>query len=183
MIAGDKNLLRATLAQGVLQIQITLVELYNNNINALATGVTMIASFAYTGLAEAYFPHNDHPYNENLMYFYYFFVIVSLSVGVFCICQSTIVTMFGPSLALNGETHEAVINAVGHMQEQQSFVFWIAAVSTVCLMIAMCFLGWARLDPGIAAMDTVLYAGAIYLMVQEGIKVFEMFKLDETREF
>jgi hypothetical protein len=182
MIAGDKNLLRATLTQGVLQIQITLVELYNNNINALATGTTLMASFAYTGLAEAYYPHNEHSFNEGLMYFYYFFDILSLAMGVFCICQATIVTMFGPSLALNGQTPEAVTNAVVHMQDQQSFIFWIAAISTVSLMIAMCMLGWARLDHGIAGMDTVLYLGALYLMVQEGQKVYEMFKLDEARE-
>lgn len=52
MIAADKNRLKATLTQGVMQIQNKLIVLYTSNLNAIAGQTALIAGFAYTGYIE-----------------------------------------------------------------------------------------------------------------------------------
>jgi hypothetical protein len=48
MIAADKNLLRATLTRGMLALQLKLIDLYVNNLNALSISGVLISGFAYT---------------------------------------------------------------------------------------------------------------------------------------
>ena len=180
MIAADKNLLQATLTQGVLQIQTSLIDLYTKNLNSIGTLAALVAGFAYTGVAEA--DYSDTYPGDVLVYFYYFFDIVCLSMGVFCISQATIVTMYGPSLALNGDTSEAVTAAVGHMCDQQTFTFKIGAVSVTSLLISACLLTWARRDPGVGAMCMIIYLLVYALMVSEGKKAYDLFKIEDEDE-
>jgi len=53
MLVGDKNLLKATLAKGVLEIQLALIQLYTDNLNSIGTQANLLAGFALTGLWEA----------------------------------------------------------------------------------------------------------------------------------
>lgn len=175
MIAGDKNMLQASLTQGVLKIQTRLVTLYTNNLRALGIGGTRMSGFAAMA-SGAKIHHNLYPYNENMMYVYYFFDLLAFTMAVFCVCQATIVRVFGPTLALSGETPEAVMNAIRNMESEQTFVFKIAATAIISVMIAFCILGWMQLDHGIAAMDTVIYVGGIIMLVKRGRQTYNMFK-------
>jgi hypothetical protein len=177
MIAADKNLLKATLTQGVLSIQSQLIDLYTANLNNIGTLGALIAGFAYTGIAEAYYPPGNLA--SIVEYFYYFFNIVALSGGVFCVSQATIVSMLGPYLALNGSTEEAVTTAVGHMRDQQTMVFKIGAVCIFSLQTAVCLLTWARRSRGIGAMCTFLYLAVLYVTIKRGLLAFSLFKLDD----
>lgn len=177
MIAADKNHLQASLTQGVLQIQSSLIDLYTSNLNSIGTLGALVAGFAYTGIAEAVYP--DTSAEGGIIFFYYFFDIACLTFGVFCISQATIVTMYGPSLALNGETADAVTTAVSHMCDQQTFTFKIGAVSVTSLLLAACLLTWDRREAGVAAMCTVVYIAVYAFMVREGLKAYELFKIED----
>jgi hypothetical protein len=175
MIAGDKNMLQASLTQGVLKIQTRLVTLYTKNLRALGIGGTRMSAFAAMA-SGAKIPHNLYVYNESMMYFYYFFDLLAFCMGVFCVCHATIVRVFGPTMALTGDSPETVMTAIRNMQAEQTFVFKIAATAIMSVMTAFCILGWMRLDHGIAAMDTVIYVGGMILLVKRGRQTYEMFK-------
>jgi hypothetical protein len=70
------------------------------------------------------------------------------------------------------------MNAIRNMQQEQTFVFKIAATAILSVMTAFCILGWMRLDHGIAAMDTVIYVGGMIMLVKRGRQTYEMFKWD-----
>ena len=177
MIAADKNKLQATLTQGVLQIQTSLIDLYTKNLNSIGTLGALVAGFAYTGVAEA--DYGQTTTSDGIVYFYYFFDVLCLSMGVFCISQATIVAMFGPSLALNGDTAEAVTTAVGHMCDQQTFTFKIGAVSVTSLLISACLLTWARRETGVGAMCMIIYCLFYAAMLIEGKKAYMLFNVDD----
>lgn len=177
MIAADKNLLQASLTQGVLQIQTSLIDLYTKNLNSIGTLAALVAGFAYTGIAEADYTITYE--GDPLIYFYFLFDALCLTMGVFCISQATIVTMYGPSLALNGESADAVTTAVGHMCEQQAFTFMIGAISVTSLIISACVLTWARREAGVGAMCMAIYIVIYVFMLHEGKKAYELFKTEE----
>ena len=50
MIAANKRLLKATLTEGVLGIQINLIQLYQANLSAVATQAALIAGFSFSAI-------------------------------------------------------------------------------------------------------------------------------------
>jgi hypothetical protein len=147
MIVGDRNMMKAALTRGVLQIQLNLIELYTSNLNSIATQAALISSFEFTGIAETVYPTNQTsnvPLQNVLAYFYYSFITFGIVCGLFAVSQATIVTIYGPGTALSGETPEAMTTAVSNMRKQQDFVFKLCGVSVTCLFISCICMEWAR---------------------------------------
>ena len=48
MIAANKRLLKATLTEGVLQIQSNLIALYTDNLSAMGVQASLIAGYSTT---------------------------------------------------------------------------------------------------------------------------------------
>lgn len=174
MIVADRNMLKASLAKGVLQIQLTLIQLYTSNLNAIGTQAALIAGFAFTGIAETPYP-NDNFDDEVIEYFYYFFITLTLVSGLFAVSQATIVTLYGPAMALSGETPEAVTSSVSSMRGQQDFVFKVGGVAITSLFLSAICLSWARRPRGVATVNTLVYLTVYYLMVSEGRKAYMLF--------
>ncbi|CAE7552949.1 unnamed protein product [Symbiodinium microadriaticum] len=174
MIVADRNMLKASLAKGVLEIQLTLIQLYTSNLNAIGTQAALVAGFAFTGIAETIYPQGEFV-DGILEYFYYFFITTTLVSGLFAVSQSTIVTLYGPAMALSGETPEAVTTSVSNMRRQQDFVFKVGAVAVTSLFLSAIFLSWARRPKGVATLNTLVYLGVYYLMVTEGRKAYMLF--------
>lgn len=174
MIVADRNMLKASLAKGVLEIQLTLIQLYTSNLNAIGTQAALIAGFAFTGIAETPYP-NDNFDDAVIEYFYYFFITLTLVSGLFAVSQATIVTLYGPAMALSGETPEAVTSSVSNMRGQQDFVFKVGGVAITSLFLSAICLSWARRPRGVATVNTLVYLGVYYLMLSEGRKAFLLF--------
>jgi hypothetical protein len=165
MLEADKNLLSATLTVGILEIQQNLVQLYLNNLNAVATQTALFCAFSFTGLFETIIPH-DYTYQYALAFFYYFFQTVAVTVGLFAIAQATIVTIGGPAMALKGETPEAVTHVVKIMKNQQNFVVMLFSITLGCIFGMMLFWMWIKRPIGIATINTVI------LLVMYGLIVY-----------
>lgn len=147
MIVGDRNMMKASLTRGVLQIQLNLIELYTSNLNSIATQAALISGFEFTGIAETVYPDNQTSgvyLQEKLAYFYYGFITFGIVCGLFAVSQATIVTIYGPGTALSGDTPEAMTNAVSNMRKQQDFIFRLCGISVTCLFIACVCMEWAR---------------------------------------
>ena len=55
MIAANKRLLKATLTEGVLQIQSNLISLYTDNLSAMGVQASLIAGYTSLRLHITYF--------------------------------------------------------------------------------------------------------------------------------
>lgn len=167
--------------QGVLGIQTNLINLYSNNLSAIATQAALIGGFSFTAVilsADA-----TSPTNMVLSYFYYVSFTVCLVCALFVLSQATIVVMFGPTMALKGSTDEAVKFAAAQMMSQQFVILRGATISITSLFIGACVLSWANYPNGIAAITTVVYLVAYYFMLKEGYKAFCTFVPNEDNEF
>jgi hypothetical protein len=143
MIVGDRNMLKATIARGILEIQLNLVAFYTNNLAAFGDQAALIAGFAYTAVFEAVYPTNFQ-YQYYIAFPYYFFGTICLISSLFIVSQSTIVTMYGPAMALSGETPESVTSSVTNMRNQQTLIFKIGVVTVFTLFANGICYAWAR---------------------------------------
>eukprot|EP01035_Chromulina_nebulosa_P021236 gene21236-27515_t len=113
MIAANKNLIKATLTQGVLGIHLNLIQLYQYNLSALATQAALIAGFSSSSLG------NINSFTGTtyltLAYFYYIFYTICFVSALAVLSQSTVVVTFGPSFALKGTTSDSVKIAAIHI--------------------------------------------------------------------
>lgn len=181
MIAANKRFLKANLTQGVLGIQTNLINLYSNNLSAVATQAALIAGFSFAAVASVF---DDRGLLEmTLGYFYYLCFTICLVAALFVLSQATIVVMFGPTMALKGSTDEAVKVAAGHMMNQQLKIFKLAAVSITALFLGSCILSWANYPPGIATITTFVYILGYYWLIKEGYQAYFTFVPNEDGAF
>lgn len=156
-------------SQGVLGIQTNLINLYSNNLSAVATQAALIGGFSFTAVILQADPNSTA--NLALSYFYYVSFTICLVAALFVLSQATIVVMFGPTMALKGSTDEAVKFAAAMMMSQQFIILKASIISITALFIGACVLSWANYPLGIAAITTVVYMVAYYIMIKEGYKV------------
>ncbi len=181
MIAANKRFLKANLTQGVLGIQTNLINLYSNNLSAVATQAALIGGFSFSAVSAL--SNTDSVKQLALSYFYYVCFTVCLVAALFVLSQATIVVMFGPTMALKGSTDEAVKIAAGHMMTQQFLIFQVASVSITSLFLGACILSWANYPIGIATITTVIYLVGYYYVIVMGFKAYNTFVSGEHGAF
>lgn len=178
MIAANKRFLKANLTQGVLGIQTNLINLYSANLSAVATQAALIAGFSFTAVIIV--PNYTDLQSTVLSYFYYSCFTICLVSALFVLTQSTITTMFGPTMALKGSTDDAVKFAATQMMNQQILVLKVATVAISALFLGACLLSWSNYPPGIATICTVFYIVTYYFLIVEGFRAYRIFiPLDE----
>ena len=172
MIAANKRLIKANLSQGVVGIQGNLISLYASNLNSVSVSSALIAGFSFTAVTS-----EDINGKASLVLGYFFYSLYTLSfiTALWALAQSTICTMFGPSLALKGESEDSVKIASDHMREQQGFVFTIGIVSIVSLFMGSMIHTWAIYPVGIATITTIGYLVGMYIIMTFGSKAYYIF--------
>jgi hypothetical protein len=125
-----------------------------------------------TGIGSAFFPQVGRL--ENVLEFFYFgFMTMSFGTALFCLFQATIVTTYGPAMALSGDSGTSVKYAAGHMKLQQDFVFNIGFVCISSFFVGAICLSWARRPTGQAILNTLIYLGSFALLVVKGFQVYK----------
>jgi hypothetical protein len=180
MLVADRNALKANLAKGTLQNQLSLVMLYKNNFNALATVGILISAFSYTGVNEVPYPHASLK-DIYISYPFYFFNTISLMCWLFVSSQSTIATMYGPAMALRGSTAKAVAKAVSSMLAIQENVLAVGGVGIIATIISTNLLAFARVPYPIAIMMTFISTIISIIMISTVSNTYYLFRSKEIR--
>lgn len=175
MIAANKRLIKANLSQGVVGIQSNLIGLYQSNLNAVGVSAALIAGFSFSAVTNGSLSAFSSTANEALGYFYYSLFTISFVTSLWTLAQSTVSTMFGPSLALKGESEDSVQIASDYMRDQQTFVFSIGCVAITSLFMGACVLSWAIYPVGIAVITTFGYVIGYYCLAFYGIQAYNTF--------
>ena len=176
MINANKRLLKATLTQGVLQIQTNLIQLYSDNLSAIGTQAALIAGFAFSATTASYASDGSDG-GDCLSYLYFFFYTICFVCALMVLSQATIVTMFGPSKALKGDSTDAVQMSGDEMRKQQYLVLVGGFFSITALFIGSCIQAWNSL-PGLLALTcTFVYLGGYLVLVYAGQGAYEAFRL------
>lgn len=128
MLHGDKSYLKATLTRGLLELQNRLIELYTGNLQAIGTQAALIGAFAFAGIGEISMPKSGYTW-IGLSYFYDFFIHMTLCLSIFAVTQSTVVTIFGPAVALKGADTDVVLYIAQVIRDQRKNVLFIGAAT------------------------------------------------------
>lgn len=154
--------------------------------SALATQAALVAGLAFTALTTSLdFGSGDEDnddivrdYNnerKNISYVFYIFFTITLVSSLFVLSQSTVVVMFGPTMAIKGNSDEAVKVASSHMRNQQMLILRACGICLTSLFLAGIIMSWAMYNIITAIINTFIYIFSFYLLANEGLKAFRLF--------
>eukprot|EP00039_Didymoeca_costata_P017137 m.315110 g.315110 ORF g.315110 m.315110 type:complete len:158 (+) comp16496_c1_seq29:234-707(+) len=119
MLAADKLLLQSRIRQNAIQLKDKEFQLHNENFATVGTQAAVLAGFTMTAFAEMYIP----PEAPRILKFIYFTLVTfSLSANLYCVGQTTTLSVFGTSLSLRGPDG-SMIRAVDGMYAERRQVF------------------------------------------------------------
>lgn len=179
MLVADRNALKANLTVGTLQNQLSMVLLYVNNFQSIAMETILLCGFAFTPIVETPYEH-DHLYQRVIAYPFYLFNCTALMCGLFIASQSMIANMYGPAMALRGETPKAVAKAVDIMKHIQNQTMYVGAAGLSCLIISTVLLYFARIKWTFAIVTACIYALLYYMMLITGVKTYYEFHVENV---
>lgn len=177
MLHGDKNYLKASLTRGLLELQNRLIALYTGNLQAIGTQAALIGAFAFAGIGEIQIPDTGYT-GIGFTYFYEFFIHATLCLSIFAVSQSTVVTIFGPSIALKGAEADVVLYVAQLIRQQRKNVLFIGAGTVTCIFCATIANFWAKIPPGVAGSATVIFFIGYCFIASEGLRCYNAFHPD-----
>lgn len=154
----------------------------------------------YPGIGEIKMPQTGYPW-LGLDFLYDCFIHATLCLSIWATAQSTIVTMYGPAVALKGAEFDTVLYVADNIRTQRRLVLFIGAgryhskdvsrqrlqlldiffnthshiASLTSIFLATIFNFWAKIPPGVALSTTIVYVIGYVFTVLEGIRCYNVF--------
>ena len=147
------------------------------NLQAIGTQAALIGAFAFAGIGEIQMPKSGYTW-IGLSYFYDFFIHATLCLSIFAVSQSTVVTIFGPSVALKGADTDVVLYIAHVIRNQRKNVLFIGAATVTCIFCATIANFWAKIPAPVAASATVVFFVGYCFIVTEGLRCYNAFHPD-----
>ena len=115
-----------------------------------------------------------------LSYLYDFFIHMTLCLSIFAVSQSTVVTIFGPSVALKGADTDVVLYIAQVIRDQRKHVLFIGAGTVTSIFCATIANFWAKIPPGVAGSATIVFFVGYCFIVSEGLRCYNAFHPDSV---
>eukprot|EP00041_Stephanoeca_diplocostata_P000929 m.17883 g.17883 ORF g.17883 m.17883 type:complete len:228 (+) comp11334_c0_seq2:212-895(+) len=176
MLAADKLLLQSRIRQNAIQLKEKEFSLHNDNFGTVGTQAAVIAGFTMTAFVEISIPPEV---NRVLKFFYFTAVMISLSMNVYCVSQTTTLSVCGTSLSLRGPDG-SMIRAVDGMYAERAQVFRSFAIGLMSLLVSMMFGSWIIMDMEAAAGCNLILMYALWTLYDNCSRLFKRFQFDEA---
>jgi len=115
---------------------------------------------------------------DALSYVYFISYTICLVTALIVLTQTTIVTMFGPSKALKGDTSDSVKIASENMRQQQWLVLGIGTICISSVFFGAAIETWVNLPFPLAVILTIIYAVSYTMLVLWGRGAYFLFHLE-----
>mmetsp|Transcript_13239 Transcript_13239/g.27013 ORF Transcript_13239/g.27013 Transcript_13239/m.27013 type:complete len:236 (-) Transcript_13239:81-788(-) len=138
MLAADRSAVETDLQAQAVQIKNIEMNNIDRYLQAIGTQAALICGFA---AAVSYAVELALTTNPILILGYYFFNTAALLFEMYCVMNATLVSVLGPTFALNGpkgSMHEAV----KYMKEERLTILSAFWLGVCCFGIAQCFTFW-----------------------------------------
>merc|ERR1712196_452313 len=129
MLAADQQQLRDALRLNALGIREKEINLFGENFISIGTQAALMAGFAMTSLAEFSVP-DDTPKPWKVLFFVA--VTITLAAELHCVCNTVLINLWGPALALRCDDPHALERAAVGMYEERLQIFvsyWLGVIS------------------------------------------------------
>lgn len=174
MIHADRNLLKANLTRGTVDIQAKLITLYAWNLRSITTQAALIGGFAFTSNLELVYPSSGYECLPCQLV-YQGLVAVCLGLCFFIISQATIITQQGPEAALVGTTPDIVLKVAAQIRSQQKFIYFLGVLSLSAFLFAVVILFWSKIDTPVIASSTIIIVSGYGFIVYETYRIYSVF--------
>ena len=176
MLNAEKDVLSSALYKARNEIKrLDLDNLYSF-LSSLATQAALLAGFAF-GALQPYDTDNDSFWNVCLQ----LFVIVTLGAEMYVVCNGMLVTVLGPTLALNGPKG-SMERAVYLMRRERGTIFNMFGIGLLGFFGMIICLSAIYMPIGIAAVCMVISAGFAVLTITVSRRILIDFKFEEHSE-
>eukprot|EP00040_Diaphanoeca_grandis_P014839 m.75388 g.75388 ORF g.75388 m.75388 type:complete len:210 (+) comp24781_c2_seq1:168-797(+) len=176
MLAADKLLLQSRIRQNAIQLKEKEFGLHNANFGTVGTQAAVIAGFTMTALVEMTCPPDTW---RPLKFVYYCCVMTSLAANIYCVGQTTTLSVCGTSLSLRGPDG-SMIRAVDGMYAERQQVFHAFAVGLFALLAAMLFGSWIIMDFEAGFAATVILGYGAWHLWSNAKRLIARFDYDES---
>eukprot|EP01035_Chromulina_nebulosa_P018738 gene18738-24503_t len=139
MLAADRSLLEVNLRQSAIKLREKELNLYADNLAAMATQAAVLAGFTTTCLIEIPTPENPNTFSFHLLHIS---AIVSICANITCVSLCTITSMFGSGKALRGRDG-SMDEAVEGMNIERNLIikcFYIGLSGNLITVLSTCLI-------------------------------------------
>ena len=175
MLAADKLLLKGRLRQKFVVLKEKEFYLHHGNFNTIGTQAAVLAGFSVTALVEFGAPESA---SRCLKFLFYVSVVASLAANVLCVGQTTLLSVYGSSLATRGPDG-AMVQAVDGMYGLRRRIFRLFNAGMFSVLLMGIFGSWILFRPLTAFLMTLILAGCIYAVVVCQRRIVALFHFAE----
>lgn len=175
MLFADKAVLKSTIRQSATQLREKELTLFTENFAAIGTQAALLAGFALTSLAEFNVPPDGNRFCKSA---FYMLVIMTFASALFCVCNTTFVSVWGPGLALRGPDGSMDLAVTGMIDERRQ-VFTAFAMAVLCFLGAAIAMAWLVMDVEVAFVATTILTYAISLILSYGRRIYRRFEVQD----
>ena len=159
-------------------VQIKNIELQNIDryLQAVGTQAALIAGFSITTICcDSLIEKTNEDYHWTLQCIYYLTAVGSLCFEFYCVTSSTLVSVLGPTYALNGPKG-SMHTAVRAMKEERIQILYAFGAGLVCFGLTMILVFWILMKPPAAGLCTILVTCFFLLIGQSAKRIGIKFK-------
>ena len=157
MLAADRSLLEINLRQSAIKLREKELNLYVENMGAMATQAAVLAGFTTTCLIEITIPKGTSFWP---LLFLHFSAIVSICANITCVSLSTITNIWGSGKALRGKdgSMDEAVDGMSKERNQIFIAFAVGLTGNLACVLSTCFI---IMEPPVSfvAVLIVLYTG------------------------
>lgn len=184
MLAADKLQLQSSLKQQATALKEKEFNLHHSNLMTVGTQAAVLASLDVTMFIEFQPPANSEwgeltMIPRTLKFFYYIAMTIAFCSNILVVSQTTMLSLYGSSLALRGPDGSMIIATDG-LYEERKTVFNAFSVGLASTVGSVVLVVWLMLTPesAIVCMSITIFTG--FKIYSQYLRVVNRFEFDES---
>ena len=148
-------------------------------LQAVGTQAALIAGFSVTVmLCDSLIGFTNNQQHWTIQVTYYGSAMTCLCLEFYCVVNSTLVSVLGPTYALNGP-RGSMPQSVRAMKEERLTILYAFGAGAVAFGIAQIHVSWIMMRAPAAAICTCLVLGTFAIVAQSTSRISKRFKFKE----
>ncbi|GMH95256.1 hypothetical protein TrVE_jg11036 [Triparma verrucosa] len=179
MLAADRRAVDSELQAQAVQIKNIEMENLDRYLQSIGTQASLITGFAVTIALSSDLISITNTCHPLIQLLHYGTIITCLSLEFYCVQNSTLVSVFGPTYALNGP-RGSMHSAVKAMKEERMTILYAFGGGAIMFGANVIIVAWLIMRPFSAALSTLIVVITGYFISTSAFRIGKKFYLGEN---
>ena len=179
MLAADRRAVDSELQAQAVQIKNIEMENLDRYLQSIGTQASLITGFAVTIALSSDLISITNTCHPLIQLLHYGTIITCLSLEFYCVQNSTLVSVFGPTYALNGP-RGSMHSAVKAMKEERMTILYAFGGGAIMFGANVIIVAWLIMRPFSAALSTLIVVITGYFISTSAFRIGKKFYLGEV---